>query len=75
MPLSPGKKVAVIGPNANATQTLLSNYHGTNTVVSNHSILAALQVRGTTRIEVLFHLCTLLPLSPSPAECAVRRFF
>ena len=40
-----GKKVAIVGPNAAATQTLLSNYHGTNSVVNNHSILAAFQVR------------------------------
>jgi len=48
LPLQGGKlkTVAVIGPNANATQTLLSNYHGSNTVVNNQSILAALQRRG-----------------------------
>lgn len=40
-----GKKVAIVGPNAAATQTLLSSYHGTNSVVNNHSILAAFQVR------------------------------
>jgi beta-glucosidase-like glycosyl hydrolase len=37
-----GKKVAVVGPNAAATQTLLSNYHGTNTLVQNQSVYAAL---------------------------------
>ena len=40
----PGKKVAVVGPNADATLTLLSNYHGSNTLVNNHSVLAAMQV-------------------------------
>ena len=33
------KRVAVIGPNANATLTLLSNYEGENTLVLNHSLL------------------------------------
>jgi beta-D-xylosidase 4 len=28
LPLTPGKKVAVIGPHANATVDLISNYHG-----------------------------------------------
>lgn len=37
------RTVAVIGPNANATQTLLSNYHGDNTLVQRHSLLMALQ--------------------------------
>lgn len=48
LPLQAGKfrSVAVSGPNANATQTLLSNYHGTNTLVNDQSILAALQRRG-----------------------------
>ena len=44
-----GRKVAVVGPNAAATQTLLSNYHGANTLVEAHSILAALRVRGGVR--------------------------
>ena len=34
--------VAVIGPHANVTQTMLSNYHGTNTLVNSHSPIAAL---------------------------------
>lgn len=48
LPLQASKlrTVAVIGPNSNATQTLLSNYHGTNTLVANQSILAAIQRRG-----------------------------
>jgi beta-glucosidase-like glycosyl hydrolase len=44
-----GKKVAVVGPNAAATQTLLSNYHGTNTLVEQHSILLAFQVSESPR--------------------------
>ena len=31
------KTVAMIGPHANATQNLLSNYHGTNRLVNTHS--------------------------------------
>lgn len=33
------KRIAVIGPNANATLALLSNYEGGNTLVLNHSLL------------------------------------
>ena len=40
------KRVAVIGPNANATLALLSNYEGGNTLVLNHSLLQALTARG-----------------------------
>jgi beta-glucosidase-like glycosyl hydrolase len=32
-------RLAVIGPNANATQTLLGNYHGVNTLVNGHGII------------------------------------
>lgn len=39
------KSVAVIGPHANATQALLSNYHGTNTVVNSQSPLQRLKAR------------------------------
>ncbi|XP_065184940.1 uncharacterized protein LOC135815553 [Sycon ciliatum] len=44
LPLSVNKvkSVAVIGPQANATQDLLSNYHGTNTLVNSHSVLAGI---------------------------------
>ena len=51
LPLQPllleGKKVAMIGPNANATRTMLSNYHGDNTVVMGQSPLLAMQRRAT----------------------------
>jgi beta-D-xylosidase 4 len=40
-------RLAVIGPLANATQTLLSNYEGQNTLVEGHSIFAALAARGS----------------------------
>lgn len=39
------RRVALIGPNANATQTLLSNYEGGNTLVNAHSILSAVTAR------------------------------
>jgi hypothetical protein len=39
------RRIALIGPNANATQTLLSNYEGGNTLVNTHSILAAVSAR------------------------------
>jgi beta-D-xylosidase 4 len=38
-------KLAIIGPLANATQTLLSNYEGGNTLVNSHSILQVLSAR------------------------------
>ena len=41
------KRVAVIGPNANSTLALLSNYEGGNTLVLNHSLLQALTARGS----------------------------
>jgi beta-D-xylosidase 4 len=45
LPALRGKGIALIGPLANATQTLLSNYEGGNTLVDSHSILAALSAR------------------------------
>lgn len=46
------KKVAIIGPHANATQVMLSSYHGTNTLVNSHSPLQALTARlGAGKIE------------------------
>ena len=41
LPLRKGAKLAFIGPHANSTQALLSNYHGTNTLVDKNSPLAA----------------------------------
>jgi xylan 1,4-beta-xylosidase len=41
-----GKTVAVIGPNANTTQGLLSIYEGSNTLVNNQSVYQAMQRRG-----------------------------
>jgi len=44
LPLDPAviQHVALIGPNSNATDTLLSNYHGDNRVVGDHSIQKAM---------------------------------
>lgn len=41
-----GLKIAFIGPHANATDALLSNYHGENRLVYKHSPLAAALARG-----------------------------
>ena len=41
-----GRTVAIVGPNAAATQTLLSNFHGTNTLVNNQSVLSAFLRQG-----------------------------
>eukprot|EP01043_Picozoa_sp_COSAG02_P027496 COSAG02_NODE_1626_length_11587_cov_49.302577_7_plen_337_part_00 len=38
-------KLAFIGPHADATQAMLSNYHGDNDLVNEHSPLAAAKVR------------------------------
>ena len=43
--LSKGMKLAVIGPNANASDALLANYHGGNTLVASHTPLLALTAR------------------------------
>ena len=57
-----GLKVAFIGPHANSTQALLSNYHGTNTLVDSHSPLAAALARG---LEVTYlwgcNICDVVP--------------
>ena len=46
LPLSSHMQIAVIGPHANATQDLLSNYHGKNTLVNDDSPHAALVAYG-----------------------------
>eukprot|EP00048_Salpingoeca_helianthica_P016232 m.231184 g.231184 ORF g.231184 m.231184 type:complete len:915 (-) comp18276_c0_seq1:117-2861(-) len=43
------KNIAVIGPHATATQDMLSNYYGTNTLVNSHSPLAVLQARASVK--------------------------
>ena len=48
LPLQTGallRRIAVMGPIANATQTLLANYHGVNSLVEQQSVLSALQRR------------------------------
>ncbi len=47
LPLSLGRgmRLAVVGPNANASDALLANYHGQNTLVAAHTPLLALQAR------------------------------
>ncbi len=39
LPLNASLKLAFIGPHANATQVMLANYHGENTLVNSHSPL------------------------------------
>ena len=51
LPLAPGAKVALIGPHANATVDMLSNYHGDDNLVFAHSPLLAMARRG----DVLGH--------------------
>ena len=44
-------KIAMIGPHANATQDMLSNYHGTNTLVNSHSPLQAFGRRSSVSLQ------------------------
>ena len=46
LPLKRGGKLAFIGPHANATVSMLSNYHGANTLVERHSPLQAAAAMG-----------------------------
>ena len=46
LPLSKGAKIAFIGPHANSTQSLLSNYHGDNRLVNTNSPYAAAVAQG-----------------------------
>ena len=46
LPLRAGARVAFIGPHANSTQALLSNYHGDSLLVNSHSPLMAALARG-----------------------------
>ena len=62
LPLASGIKIAFIGPHANATQDLLSNYHGDNTLVNAHSPLAVARARG---LDVTYargcNICDVVP--------------
>ena len=48
LPLKKGLTLAFIGPHANSTQALLSNYHGSNTLVNSHSPVQAARAAGAT---------------------------
>ena len=52
LPLTSTMRVAFIGPHANSTEALLSNYHGENHLVRTNSPLAAAESRG---INVTYH--------------------
>ena len=58
LPLSKTSTLAVIGPHLNATQDLLSNYHGENTLVDSDSPFTALQKRSGGRIVGSAYGCT-----------------
>ena len=55
LPLDASKlsSIAMIGPHANASQDMLSNYHGTNTLVNSHTPLLAMQ-KQLPAADVLF---------------------
>jgi hypothetical protein len=46
LPLAPSLKVAIVGPHFNASVDMLSNYHGANRLVYNHTPLLAMSRRG-----------------------------
>jgi beta-glucosidase len=76
LPLSRGMTVAVVGPNANATDALLGNYHGTPAfVVSPLQAIAdtAAAVRsshvGRTAVRRTHHLCAQVLYAPG---CAIN---
>ena len=48
LPLKKSDKVAFIGPQANFTQEMLSNYEGQNVLVNNHSTIMAAQNMGVS---------------------------
>ena len=55
-------RVAFIGPHANSTQSLLSNYHGDNTLVNTHSPLQVAQARGwDVRYAKGCNICDVVP--------------
>lgn len=62
LPLRPDVKLAFIGPHANATQAMLSNYHGENTLVNTHS---PLQVAQRSGLDVAYakgcNICDVVP--------------
>jgi beta-D-xylosidase 4 len=71
------KTMALIGPNANVTQDMLSNYHGANTLVEAHSPLLAITARAardgvatTYSAGCLVINCTSGALIPAAAAAA-----
>lgn len=50
LPATPALRVAFIGPQCNATQTLIGNYAGLNTLVDAHSLLAAATAAAGPRV-------------------------
>ena len=74
LPLQKGLKLAFIGPHANATQAMLSNYHGVNELVDEHSPLQAATARG---LEVIYargcNICDIVPVGFPNIPCPPGR--
>lgn len=73
LPLTSSSKLAFLGPLANATIEMLSNYHGDNTLVESHSPLLAAQARG---LRVSYAKgCNICDVSPPgfPNMCTGRQ--
>jgi beta-glucosidase-like glycosyl hydrolase len=73
-----GLKIAFIGPHANITQDLLSNYHGQNDLVNSHSPLQVARSRGwSVRYERGCNICDIVPPGypnmPCPPGKAIDR--
>ncbi len=66
-----GSSLAVIGPHATATQDMLSNYHGDNTLVNSHSPLDALKARSGLTINYAAGLPSLTSMDTSGFAAAI----
>ena len=66
LPLKKSAKLAFIGPHANSTQALLSNYHGSNSLVDSHSPLQAARAAGLSVTHAMgCNICD-FPFGTSP---------
>lgn len=54
LPATAGLRFAFIGPNCNATQTLVGNYAGLNTLVESHSLLDAVNARAGPEQSIVY---------------------
>eukprot|EP00054_Salpingoeca_dolichothecata_P016810 m.99173 g.99173 ORF g.99173 m.99173 type:complete len:931 (+) comp22155_c0_seq2:48-2840(+) len=65
-------KIAVVGPHYNATQDLLSNYHGSNTLVNSHSPLQAMQADPRFQVVAFAQGCDVQCNTTSGFQAAIN---